>query len=245
MLNNVIKLFHINKECFLEEIEENGFRLAFGISIIIVGIVSYFYDTSNTILVGISVSSALFSFIESFFGGNTLANAAPLTILLLFCIYPNAPFVKVLSDTQLNNLIVFISFGFAFVFFSYSSYKNRIERITNKLEEDIRYRDNVINQYESKVENSIIISKLVVQIRKHCIDKKYIDVNLHKLLSELEKYADEESTLGSIKNKLLSLSEDSSQNTYSIEEIENAVIEAAKYKRNGIIESANNKKSKK
>ncbi|MDO4996988.1 MAG: hypothetical protein Q4E69_07385 [Bacilli bacterium] len=241
MLNNVIKLFHINKECFLEEIEENGFRLAFGISIIIVGIVSYFYDTSNTILVGISISSFLFALFDATSKGNSLTYIIPLSILLLFCIFPDLPFIKFLLDEHLNNSIVFISFGLTFCIFSYSSYKNRIERITNKLEEDIRYRDNVINQYE----NSIIISKLVVQIRKHCIDKKYIDVNLHKLLSELEKYADEESTLGSIKNKLLSLSEDSSQNTYTIEEIENAVIEAAKYKRNVIIESANNKKFKK
>ena len=61
-----------HKEEIKEELKNNSIVLSFAISIIIIGIFSIFYKNSNSLLIGIAISSLLLTLIQCFSNGNTM-----------------------------------------------------------------------------------------------------------------------------------------------------------------------------
>lgn len=219
-------------DCKNEEIKENGFKVAFGIAIIIVGIFSIFYDTGNSILVGISISALLFTFIDAIPNRNNLLYIIPLGLLLIFCIFPQVPFIKPLYDVKFNNFIVFLSFGVTFIINSYTSFNDRLKQSFNKLHEDKKNA----SISESQLVNSIIIMNSLVKIRDIC-DKD--DIHNNKLnfeLDELFKYAQEEITLSSVRRDLIYLGIKNNSTKFTSEEIEKILIERNNFSRSKIDE---------
>ena len=62
---NIIKGFTYKEE-LQEELRNNSIVLSFAISIIIIGIISIFYQNNSTLLVGIAISSLLLTLIQCF-----------------------------------------------------------------------------------------------------------------------------------------------------------------------------------
>lgn len=223
---------NIYNDCKKAEIRENGFKVAFGISIIIVGIFSIFYDTGNTVLVGISLSSVIFSMIDAIPNRNNLWYILPLSVLLLFSIFPNLPFIKLFLDTRFNNLIVFISFGTTFIINYYTSFTERIKRAYDKLQEDKKNSQ----LSESQLSNCAIILNSIVKIKEICIKDNIINSKLNAAIDELFKYAQEEKILSSIRNDLIFLGIKNNFTNFNISDIEKILIDRSGFTRGKIDE---------
>lgn len=107
-----------------EMLDKEGLKLSFWISIIILGIISTIYGTSNTILIGVSIGSILFTVIDFIFPRKGLFQFLTISVLLIICIFPNISYVKYLLDPKLNNAIIFFSFGANFLISAFNTYKN-------------------------------------------------------------------------------------------------------------------------
>ena len=212
------------------EIKENGFKLSFGLSIIFVGILSLFFNISNLVIIGVSISSLLFAIIDALPKKNNLLYFFPLSILLISCIFSNMPFINFFLTSKLNNFIVFASFGLTICLYSYVSYRNRIKSLALKYKENVKYKDKIIN----RLENSIIILESSIKIRNICIEKKYNDKELHKEITLLEKFAQQEKILASVSNELVNLSISKNNSELSIDEFEQKLIKEGDFIRNKI-----------
>ena len=86
--------------------------------LIIIGIISIFYQNSKTLLIGIAISSFLLTIIQCISSGNNILNIFPIFTLLLFGFFPktieNIPGINILIKDEYCNLIIFISFALTF-----------------------------------------------------------------------------------------------------------------------------------
>lgn len=206
-------------------LEYEGFKISFAIAIITLGVISLFYNTSNTILIGISISSFIFSIIDTFWNRKTLFYVFPLTILLIFCIYPNFFIVKYLSDPKLNNLIVFVSFGATFITNAYSNYLSRYKSKKIMYDGLVDSVTLVGNQFEN-------IQFLTEEFKKIKIRFKEIglkDEESNKLLDNLVEYLLNEYNISKVRYDLSLIGQDKGKSSFSLDEIEEILKENSVY----------------
>ena len=128
MKKNIIKGFTYKEE-LQEELRNNSIVLSFAVSIIIIGIISIFYQNNSTLLIGIAISSLLLTLIQCFSNGNTMLNILPVFTLLIFGFFQKSvesiPIINLLLKEQLKNFIIFLSFSLTFLT---QAYKNILFR---------------------------------------------------------------------------------------------------------------------
>lgn len=220
----------IYKESRNNEIKENGFKFSFGVSIIILGIISIFFNTNNNILTGISLSALLFTLIDAIQIKNNVWYIFPLSLLLIFCIYPDFIIVKALLDTKFNNCIVFISFGASICLNAYSSYVKRLKNNYSKLERDLINRKDADNQ----MNNCAMILSNAIKIQEICLDNSIRNKDLNDAIDELVTYAKEEKILASVKKELVIRGVKNNTEKFSIDEIQDIIVKSGNYQRNQI-----------
>lgn len=204
---------------FREMLDKEGFKLAFGVSIIILGIISIFYDTSNTILIGVSISSLLFTIIDAIFPGKGLFQFLPVSILLIFCIFPDISYINELLNSKLNNAIIFFSFGISFLISSINTYKN----ILNRKREDQKYFINTATIISNQFDNYIYLSNDLVKI-KNILDKNNVNIKeLNDIMIEVKNYIQNEYIVSKFKFDLSLKGQEETRNSFSIYEIEEAI----------------------
>ena len=217
----------LKKYCSQQEIKESGFKIAFGISIIIVGIASIKFQINSAILVGISFSSLLFSFIDVLPKKNNLLYIFPLTLLLFFCIYPNLKIIKILSNEKLNNPIVFFAFGLTFCINSYMGYKKKFSGEIQKFKNAIKLQKESARQ----IENALVILTIATNMEQICHKEKIKNNNLEKEINELIEYAEEERKMSDIKAKIVDKEINNKKNTISVDEIQEILLSCEESKR--------------
>lgn len=99
----------------------NKFALSFGISLVIVGLLNIFFETSNIILFGLSVSTTIFSIMNMFEPKISnkkleLLYIIPFVLLVSIFCYCNL-LMKIeiiwnIVNSKITNILTFISFGF-------------------------------------------------------------------------------------------------------------------------------------
>ncbi len=222
----------VMKSIYKQEAEENGFKIAFGIAIIILGILSINYECSNIILIGVSISSLLFTLIDTIFERNSILYFVPLTVLLIFCVFSNEvtnmPIFKVLLDQKFNNFIVFASFGLFFLFNSIISLRKREKNTLELITTNARFMEN--SNYQLK--NSNIILEKLNNLTEVVKDKNIHDVDLIEAIKEFREYAEEEAFISDIRFDLSSQGAKDGREKFSIEEIEAAIIRNSDFNRN-------------
>lgn len=222
----------VMKSIYKQEAEENGFKIAFGIAIIILGVLSIFYECANVILIGVSISSLLFTFIDTLFERKSILYFIPLTVLLIFCVFSkevtNMPILKVLLDKQLNNFIVFASFGLFFLFNSVISLRKREKNTLELIISNTRFMEN--SNYQLK--NSNIILEKLNNLTEVVRDKEIHDIDLLEAIKEFREYAEEEAFISDIRFDLSSKGAKDGREKFSIEEIEAAIIRNSDFNRN-------------
>lgn len=185
----------------------NKFALSFGVSLVIVGFLNIFFETSNVILFGLSVSTTIFSIINMIVP-NMKSNKAeflyivPFVLLIsLFC-YSNSlmkyPIVEGIVNGKITNVLTFISFGFLFI----SEYLNHKK---NKMEQKNFEMLQVIQDYEYSNMILILINDYLENLKNRGIA---LDDESRNFLNQINDLCIEKSTLADIDTTLLKLNKE-------------------------------------
>lgn len=199
---------------------KSKFALSFGISLIFVGLVNIVFDTNNMILFGISLSSFIFTIISILFVTKLneekyeLLCIIPIIILLVFFCYggtlSNYSVVQKIVESNVTNVLTFISFGLFFVG-EYIIDKENCER------EQLRHQS-MINEV---LTFSVLIRRAHVKYKEKIIKNDVkVDEDSKSFISYIEELCEEKSKLANIKFDLLQFNKDK----FSIEEFSKIYI---------------------
>jgi len=194
-----------------EELNNNSIVLSFALCIIVIGVLSIFFKTSSTLLIGIAISSLLLTVIQCISEGNTLLNILPVFTMLIFGFFEKSigriPIINLLINDSICYFIIFLSLAITFFTQSYKNiiYKHKIreqEKSYNKDKNTIVY-----NQLEVLKK----ISEIVHETKNKSNDKDSF--------KELIKYVDQEVFVSNVKNSLIN----TGNSNYNIDEVEESI----------------------
>lgn len=239
LLDGIKHIFYNWYKACRDEIKENGFKISLGIATIILGIFSVRFNSSNIIIIGISISSFLISIIDVFCSKNSIFYTIPLSILLIFCVFPNdiekISIFKPLLEPKLNDMIVYISFGLFFLFNSISGIKNRYNNIISNIENNQRY----MKMSNDQLQNCVIINQKIYKLLEVLYKKEINDKELNEVVNEIRKYADEEEFISHIRFNLAKKGLNNNINKFNIEEIEKVIVQESNFTRKNLDKETN------
>lgn len=218
------KISDIYKKEIENEFKNNGVVLSFAFSIIIIGIISIFYQNSKTLLIGIAISSFLLTIIQCISSGNNILNIFPIFTLLLFGFFPktieNIPGINILIKDEYCNLIIFISFALTFFTQSLKNilYNHKIECLS------IDYNNDKNKMIKSQLEIINNIKVKVAKIKTISEEKGLYDLTFNKALNELNEYTLNETFINNVKSTLINKGSEDKKSTFNIEEIEQSIL---------------------
>ena len=224
-LNDRIKIHKFtHQEELREELKNNSIVLSFAISIIIIGIFSVFYNNTNSLLIGISISSLLLTLIQCFSNGNTMLNILPVFTLLVFGFFQKSiesiPIINLLLKQQYTNLIIFIAFSLTFLT---QAYKNIIFK-HNLKEATITYNNEKNKMIYTELEIIKNIKLKTINIKK-LLEKPEVKNNeLKKAINELLEYVEDETFISNVKSTLITKGSEDKKVTFNIEEVEESIM---------------------
>lgn len=182
----------------------NKFALSFGISLVIVGVLNIFFETSNIILLGLSISTTIFSFINMFVAIKNskkleLLYIIPFVLLISIFCYSNSLMkiymVAKIVDGKTTNILTFVSFGFLFISeylsFGYAK-KNYISFQQGLINESLEYSALILtlqNEYMKTITNN----------------NRTIDIESKDFFDKIDKLCNEKIRQARINTDLLSL----------------------------------------
>lgn len=180
----------------------NKFALSFGISLVIVGLLNIFFETSNIILFGLSVSTTIFSImnmLEPKISNKKLELLYIIPFVLLvsiFCYSNSLMKIEIISNivnSKITNILTFISFGFLFIS-EFINYKNA--------------RNQYINFQMAMINDNLQYSALILGLQNEYLksiikNPGLIDIESKKFFNEIEKLCNEKIRLSQIDTELL------------------------------------------
>ena len=202
-----------------EMLKQEGFKLAFGISIILLGIMSIFYDTSNTILIGISVSSLLFNIIDTLAPKKSFWQFITISILLLFCIFPSIEYLEEFLNPKISNAIVFFSFGMSFLMSAHNTYKNILN---NKLQTS-NYLVETTTSISHQFDNYIYLLNDLQKMRNILMKENFNRIEMSNVLASTQEFIKNEYVVSKTKYDLSLLGQENVKDNFSLNEIEKAI----------------------
>lgn len=180
----------------------NKFALSFGISLVIVGLLNIFFETSNIILFGLSVSTTIFSIMNMF--EHKIINkklellyVIPFVLLVsIFCYSNSLMKNEIISDvvnSKITNILTFISFGLLFIseFINYNNAKNQY-----------------INFQMAMITDNLQYSALILGLQNEYLQSttknpSSIEIESKKFFDDIEKLCNEKIRLSRIDIELL------------------------------------------
>lgn len=180
----------------------NKFALSFGISLVIVGLLNIFFETSNIILFGLSVSTTIFSIMNMFEPKIInkkleLLYVIPFVLLVsIFCYSNSLMKNEIISDvvnSKITNILTFISFGLLFIseFINYNIAK-----------------DQYINFQMAMITDNLQYSALLLGLQNEYLKSatkkpSSIEIESKKFFDDIEKLCNEKIRLSRIDMELL------------------------------------------
>ena len=235
---NIIKGFTYKEE-LQEELRNNSIVLSFAISIIIIGIISIFYQNNSTLLIGIAISSLLLTLIQCFSNGNTMLNILPVFTLLIFGFFQKSvesiPIINILLREQLRNFIIFLSFSLTFLT---QAYKNIIFRHDLK-EINVKYNEEKNKMIYNELDIIKIIKDKATKIKKVAQEKNMTNEAFNRSMKDLLDYVEDETFKSNVQSKLITKGSEDKKVTFNIEEVEESIILNSNLVRNRSINAKN------
>ena len=146
----------------------NKFALSFGISLVIVGLLNIFFETSNIILFGLSVSTTIFSImnmLEPKISNKKLELLYIIPFVLLvsiFCYSNSLMKIEIISNivnSKITNILTFISFGFLFIS-EFINYKNARNQYINfqmaMINDNLQYSALILGLQKKRTFNKLV-----------------------------------------------------------------------------------------
>lgn len=206
--------------------EKNKFSISFGLVLVIIGICLFFTDCNNNLLIGVSISSFIFSITSCFCSEKSIFNFLPLLVLMVFMVFPDQlekiPYIRVLLDPRFNNAIVFVSFGFSFIF-------NYLVDIKKDVDEKFKVMENTNRHLTFAVKRAefcMVTKKEILKILTLLSNKKYVDV--YDSLENLNEYVSRENLIVGVTTNLLDKGFDKKVDVFDIDDIESAIYASNK-----------------
>ncbi|MCI5880070.1 MAG: hypothetical protein MRZ34_04770 [Bacillales bacterium] len=180
----------------------NKFALSFGISLVIVGLLNIFFETSNIILFGLSVSTTIFSIMNMF--EHKIINkklellyVIPFVLLVsIFCYSNSLMKNEIISDvvnSKITNILTFISFGLLFIseFINYNNAKKQY-----------------INFQMAMITDNLQYSALILGLQNEYLQSttknpSSMEIESKKFFDDIEKLCNEKIRLSRIDIELL------------------------------------------
>ena len=207
-----------------EELKNNSIVLSFAISIIIIGIISMFYKTNHTLLIGIAISSFLLTIIQCFSNGNTILNIFPIFTLLIFGFFEKSishiPVINVLLKEQYSAFIIFLAFSLTFLT---QAYKNILFK-HNLKEESINYNIEKNKMIYSELQVIKNIKEKSLHIKKIVDNERINNSSITTAIDELLEYIENEGFISNVKATLITKGSENKKVTFNIEEVEESII---------------------
>ena len=213
-----------HKEEIKEELKNNSIVLSFAISIIIIGIFSIFYKNSNSLLIGIAISSLLLTLIQCFSNGNTMLNILPIFTLLIFGFFgvslEKIPVINVLLDEKYSNFIIFLAFSLTFLTQAYKNiiFKHKLKETKVEFNND---KNKMINTELTIIKN---IKDKTKRIKRSVEDANIKDNSISNSVKDLIDYVNEETFISNVKSSLIVKGSDDMKTTFNIEEVEESIL---------------------
>ena len=235
----------INSKEIKEEIFNNSMLLSYSISIIIIGIFSFFYKENNSLIIGIALSTLLLVIIQCFIDGNNVLNIVPIIIMILFGFFQeqinNLLGLDVALKDNIKNLIIILALSSTFIVLT-------IKNISCKTK--IKKQTYISNNEKNEIikSNLSVLEKLgenVDEIQDY-IDDNNADKKIKKMIRELRRYIDSEATVNNVKSTLINKGNMEDTKEFSISEIEQTIVQcygANRYRKiNAVVKEKNNLK---
>ena len=195
----------------------NKFALSFGVSLVFVGFFNIWFETSNIVLFGLSVSALLFSIINAIvprINRDKLEYlyVIPFVVLVSIFCYSNSLMkidaIKEVVNGKITSIITFLSFGLIFI----SEFINHKKEISHQ-------KEYVATSLIHIAENSNIILFLIGDYVEKLLKKGVpIDNEGRAFLERIEELSDEQMKLATIDYDLLSLDKEN----FTIEDVNDA-----------------------
>ena len=207
-----------------EELKNNSIVLSFAISIIVVGFISIFYQNSNTLLIGIAISSLLLTLIQCFSNGNTMLNILPIFTMLVFGFFPKTiesiPLINLLLKEEYANFIIFLAFSLTFLTQSFKNiwFKHQL-KITN-----VQFNENKNKLIFSQLEIIKNIKDKSFKIRRVADEKSVHEEAISKAIQDLVNYVEDEAFISNVKSTLITKGSEEEKVTFNIEEVEESIM---------------------
>lgn len=194
---------------------KNKISLAFGLAMIIVGVLSLWMRVDYMVILGITLSSFLFIVIHSCKSKGSLLNILPITLLLCFCIFPQTlgklPVFKGFLSDNVNSFLLFITLGFIFIFSFYLESQrqrenNTVEELKAKEEGHLTMllSNHVLRQLTTvKADGNYVLTILTSMIKKFDGKEKVSYNDVKEEIEELQAFLENKSFLNDIKYSLL------------------------------------------
>ncbi len=151
---------------------KNNFALSFGLSLIVIGQISFFLKTSDVVMLGVALSACCFSLVSLLLclskrKKHEIVYTIPFLILLLFCCFgddlKDVDYVREAINSGFINSITFYSFGLIFIS-EYINKKNEVILEKNKyisvVDENLEYAESIIDMiddYHKSLEKKKIV----------------------------------------------------------------------------------------
>ena len=235
----------INNKEIKEEIFDNSMLLSYSISIIIIGIFSFFYKENNSLIIGIALSTLLLVIIQCFIDGNNILNIIPIIIMILFGFFQeqinNLLGLDVALKDNIKNLIIILALSSTFIVLT-------IKNISCKLK--IKKQTYISNNEKNEIikSNLNILEKLgenVDEIQDY-IDDNNADKEIKKMIRELRRNIDSEVTVNNVKSTLIHKGNMEDVKEFNINEIEQTIVQCYgtnRYRKiNAVVKEKNNLK---
>lgn len=177
----------------------NKMSLSFGISLVVVGILNFWFETTNIILFGLSISALLFSLIEIVFSAIEILSSKcirgglleliyilPFALLISSFCYSNSlmqiPFINELVNGRVTSLLTITSFGLLFIS-GYLNYK-REEKMNKEAQAEL-VKSTIDESSASGVEVMTIIRDYIDEANSKNV---ILDESIRNLFNEIMNY---------------------------------------------------------
>lgn len=213
-----------HKEEIKEELKNNSIVLSFAISIIIIGIFSIFYKNSNSLLIGIAISSLLLTIIQCLSNGNTMVNILPIFTLLIFGFFGESiskiPVLNVLLNEKYSNFIIFLAFSLTFLTQAYKNviFKHKLKEAKVEFNND---KNEMLNTELTIIKN---IKDKTKKIKRSIDEVNIKDKNINNSIKDLLTYVDDETFITNVKSSLINKGNEDKKTTFNIEEVEESIL---------------------
>lgn len=207
----------------------NKMSLSFGISLVAVGILNFWFETTNIILFGLSISALLFSLIEIVFsvieifsskrirgGWLEFIYILPFALLISSFCYSNSlmqiPFISGLVNGRITSLLTITSFGLLFIS-GYINYK-REEKMNKEAQAEL-VKSTIDESSASGVEIMTIVNNYIANANSKNV---ILDKSILNLFNEIMNYYSDKGKLLNTKAALL----ETGKYKFTIKEFEEA-----------------------